>query len=55
MITASEIKRTGVGYYKGYGITYLYSEYRAEAYANPSFYNSNLANLKKQINEYLRS
>jgi len=55
MITAGEIKRTGVGYYKGFGITYIHSEYRAKAYANPSFYSSSLNNIKKQINNYLRS
>jgi len=39
--------------YKGYGINKIRGEYRAEAYANPPFYNTNLAKLKTAINKYL--
>lgn len=40
--------------YKGYGINLVNNQYRAEAYANPTFYSNNLAKLKKAINQYLR-
>jgi hypothetical protein len=40
--------------YKGFTINYLRGEYRADAYASPQFTNTNLAKLKKEINEYLR-
>ena len=40
--------------YKGFTINYLRREYRADAYASPQFTNTNLAKLKKEINEYLR-
>lgn len=47
-------KNGGYTIYKGYAITKINGEYRAEAYANPSFYSTNLAKIKKQINQYLR-
>lgn len=47
--------KRGPIYYKGYGINYINGAYRAEAYANPSFSNTNLAKLKKRINQYLKS
>ena len=40
--------------YKGFTINYLRGEYRADAYASPQFTNTNLAKLKKEINQYLR-
>ena len=40
--------------YKGYTINYINGEYRADAYSNPQFTNTNLAKLKKEINQYLR-
>jgi len=40
-------------YYKGYSIYQIRGEYRAEAYANENFYNTNLSKLKKDINKYL--
>ena len=40
--------------YKGFTINYLRGEYRADAYASPQFTNTNLAKLKKEINEYLK-
>ena len=42
-------------YYKGFTVDYVCGEYRAKAYANPSFYSTNKASIKKQINEYLNS
>jgi hypothetical protein len=39
--------------YKGFTINYIGGEYRADAYANPQFTNTNLAKLKKEINQYL--
>lgn len=42
-------------YYKGYGITKYNKEYRAGAYANPQFSDTNLTRLKITINKYLRS
>ena len=41
--------------YKGFTINYLRGEYRADAYANPQFTNTNLAKLKKEINQYLKT
>ena len=41
--------------YKGYGINYINGNYRAESYANESFYNTNLTKLKKDINNYLNA
>ena len=41
--------------FKGFGINFIRGEWRAEAYANPSFYNTNLTKLKKEINNYLRN
>ena len=41
--------------FKGFTITYYRKEWHARAYANPSFDNSNLNNLKKEINNYLKS
>lgn len=41
--------------YKGFTINYLRGEYRADAYANPQFSNTNLAKLKQAINQYLRN
>ena len=40
--------------YKGYGISKINGEYRANCYANPQFANSNIAKLKKEINQYLK-
>ena len=41
--------------YKGFGITLVHGvEYRAKAYANPSFIGRNLAKIKRAINQYLR-
>ena len=40
--------------YKGFTINYIKGEYRANAYANPEFINTNLAKLKKEINQYLK-
>jgi len=40
--------------YKGFTINYLRGEYRADAYANPQFSNTNLAKLKREINQYLK-
>lgn len=41
--------------YKGYFVSFVQGEWRAMAYANPSFYNTSKSNIKKQINAYLRS
>lgn len=41
--------------YKGFTINHMRGQYRADAYANPSFYNTNLAKLKGEINQYLKS
>jgi hypothetical protein len=41
--------------YKGFTINYIGGEYRADAYANPQFTNTNLAKLKKEINQYLKT
>ena len=41
--------------YKGFGISYVQGEYRAEAYANPQFTETSLVRLKKLINNYLKS
>jgi len=41
--------------YKGYTINYIRGEYRAEAYGNPQFTDTNLSKLKSKINKYLRS
>lgn len=53
------IKRVKQGkeaiHYKGFCINFIGSSYRAEAYANPSFYSTNLEDIKKQINQYLKS
>jgi hypothetical protein len=40
--------------YKGFTINYIRGLYRADAYANPQFSNTNFSKLKKEINEYLR-
>ena len=40
--------------YKGFTINYINGEYRATAYGNPSFYNTNLIKLKGDINKYLK-
>lgn len=40
--------------YKGYTITF-WGVWQARAYANESFDNTNLAKLKKEINNYLKS
>ena len=47
-------KNRGVIYYKGYGINFYHNEYRASAYANPTFTHTNLKKLKKLINQYLK-
>lgn len=39
--------------YKGYGILKIKGEWRAEAYANPTFYDTNLTKIKAKINQYL--
>lgn len=44
-----------VKYYKGYGIVKYHGEWEAAAYANPTFNHTNLAEIKKLINQYLRS
>jgi hypothetical protein len=41
--------------YKGFTINYLRGEYRADSYAGPQFSNTNLAKLKKEINQYLKT
>jgi hypothetical protein len=41
--------------YKGYTIIFVGNNWRALAYANPQFDNSNLKELKKQINNYLKN
>lgn len=53
MTELQKIRR--VIYFKGFGITYQRKTYTAAAYANPTFYNSNLAKLKTEINQYLKS
>jgi|GEM_PF-3840310 len=40
--------------YKGFGINLIRNEYTASAYANPTFFGSNLAKIKKAINQYLK-
>lgn len=40
-------------YYRGFCITYIRNEWRAEAYGNPQFCNTNMKKLKDQINTYL--
>ena len=42
-------------YFKGFGIIKKGKTYQAEAYANPTFLNTNLNKLKKDINKYLSS
>lgn len=49
-----EQKSKRVLQYKGFGINFIRGQYRAEAYANPSFYDTNLERLKKQIRDYLK-
>jgi hypothetical protein len=39
--------------FKGYGLNKIGGWWRAEAYSNPSFYSNNLADVKKQITQYL--
>lgn len=51
----NEQKRKRILHYKGFVINFLYGEYRADAYANPQFTNTNLSKLKKEINQYLKS
>jgi len=53
MTRVEKINRSVI-YYKGFGINFYASEYVAAAYANPTFTNTNLSKLKKQINNYLR-
>ncbi len=50
------MKRTKKEYqtYKGYGINLIQKEYTASAYANPTFYGTNISKIKKAINQYLR-
>lgn len=50
---ASNAKKTHQ--YKGFTINYIGGEYRADAYGNPQFTDTNLAKLKSKINKYLRS
>lgn len=40
--------------FKGFTITFIRSEWRAEAHASPQFCNTNLSKLKKEINHYLK-
>jgi len=40
--------------YKGFGINLICGEYTASAYANPTFYGTNLAKIKTAINKYLK-
>ena len=40
--------------YKGYGISLNSNQYIAKCYANPTFYGTNLAKIKKAINQYLK-
>jgi hypothetical protein len=47
-------KNRGVIYFKGFGINFQHDQYEAEAYANPTFTNTNLKKLKQEINIYLR-
>lgn len=41
--------------FKGFTINHIRGVYRAEAYANPQFTNRNLAKLKTEINNHLKS
>ena len=41
--------------FKGYGLVKINGCWRAECYANPTFYNTNLTKLKQQITKYLNS
>jgi hypothetical protein len=54
-MTSIEKKNRGVIYYKGFGINFYHNQYEAAAYANPTFCNTNLRKLKKEINSYLKS
>ena len=40
--------------YKGFGISYVGNTYTATAYANPTFQGTNIAKIKRAINQYLR-
>ena len=46
--------KKSIQYYKGFGINLIQNEYTASAYANPTFYGTNVAKIKKAINQYLR-
>jgi hypothetical protein len=53
-MTDLEKRNRGTIYYKGFGINWRSGEYKAAAYSNPTFTNTNLGKLKQQINEYLK-
>ena len=48
-------KKRRTEYYRGFVINFIRGEWRATAYGNPTFYDTNKSRLKKQIRDYLKS